>query len=171
MTQDEKKLPKFRSSVVLIGLILMGILAAVVVTISNRAATTKPVAPTVGEQASAGSCSYEFIIATPPPTTEPTAEPTPPPPVCLGLTTSPAAPTYNSQVTFICSIVSGATSYQFQYRVVDLATGGQIVAPTVVNASSSQPHVSVSVPTNTYGRYKAQCVPCNAAGCAPFEAW
>jgi hypothetical protein len=93
-----------------------------------------------------------------------TPTPTPFAPVCLNITPSKTSPQLNDQVTFTCGQITGATSYQFRYRI---NTGNPISLAT----SSLGSNVSTPLIISQAGDYQVQCQACNSAGCSGYESW
>ncbi|MCA9373407.1 hypothetical protein KC921_04935 [Candidatus Woesebacteria bacterium] len=96
---------------------------------------------------------------TPTPPGRPTATPTPTPPpfgdMCLSISSSPAEPKYNDDVTFTCGLVQGVSKYEFRYTEPGST---QTRALNVKSVNVSQP-----LTVNKSGSYTVQCRICPTA--------
>lgn len=98
--------------------------------------------------------------STPPSTTPPST----PPFVCLSVSKDIATPTFGQSVRFTCGTVSGATKYEFKYKV---GTTVGDVQPLNTGSNLTQPFAITHA-----GSYKVQCRPCTGTECAPWaENW
>lgn len=91
-----------------------------------------------------------------------TPTPTPAPIACFNITASIPSPQIGQTVSFTCGAVTGATRYEFQYRIDNGATVN--LAP-----SSATSNISQSFTVAQGGGYEVQCRPCDANGCGAWE--
>lgn len=100
----------------------------------------------------------------PTPTTSPSPSPTAPPLACLRITRDVQNPSLGSQVRFTCGLVTGATSYEFRYKITvnETPVGGSL---------QSSGNISSPLTISQPGTYKVQCRPCIGAACTAWEAW
>lgn len=95
--------------------------------------------------------------SSPTPSPTPTSAPTPtplPPPLCLAINISPSTPVLGKQVTATCDQVTGATGYEFRYKLTSAGTTGAL-DPISVGSNISQ-----SLNVSMYDTYTMQCRPC-----------